>query len=48
VGEEGPGLKLSPEQKKKMNFVSIPTQRIESLNATISATLAIWEWRKNN
>jgi len=48
VGEEGPGLKLSPEQKKKMNFISIPTQRIESLNATISATLAIWEWRKSN
>lgn len=47
VGEEGPGLKLTPDQKRKMNFVSIPTQRIESLNATVSATLAIWEWKKN-
>lgn len=48
VGEEGPGLKLTLEQKKKMNFVSIPTQRIESLNATVSATLAIWEWKKQS
>lgn len=47
VGEEGPGLKLTPEQKKKMKFVSIPTQRIESLNATVSATLAMWEWKKS-
>lgn len=48
VGEEGPGLKLQHTQKNKMNFISIPTQRIESLNATVSATLAIWEWKKSS
>ncbi len=47
VGEEGPGLNLTPEQKKKLKFVTIPTARIESLNAMVSTTLAIWEWKKN-
>lgn len=48
IGEEGPGLKLNPEQKKHIRFIHIPTQNIESLNATVSSSLAIWEWRKNN
>lgn len=48
VGEEGPGLKLSIEQKKKMDFLSIPTAQIESLNATLSTSIAIWEWRKTH
>lgn len=48
VGEEGPGLKLSVEQKKKMDFLSIPTTQVESLNATLSASIAIWEWKKGN
>ncbi|MFZ3231081.1 MAG: TrmH family RNA methyltransferase [Pseudobdellovibrio sp.] len=47
VGEEGPGLKLTPDQRNKMNFISISTNRIESLNATVSATIAIWEWNKS-
>ncbi len=47
VGEEGPGLKISPIQKKNLKLVTIPTQRIESLNAMVAATLAIWEWKKS-
>ncbi len=48
VGEEGPGLKLEHSQKKNMRFINIPTSEIESLNATVSASLAIWEWKKQN
>lgn len=48
VGEEGPGLNLSLAQKKIMNFVNIPTKNIESLNAMVSTSLAIWEWKKLN
>ena len=48
VGEEGPGLKLTPQQKKAMTLVTIPTQRVESLNAMVSASLAIWEWKKSS
>ncbi len=48
IGEEGPGLQLVPEQKKKMILIHIPTHGIESLNATTSAALAIWEWKKSN
>lgn len=47
VGEEGPGLQLAHEQKRRMKFVHIPTQDIESLNAMVSSTLAIWEWKKS-
>lgn len=47
VGEEGPGMNLTSEQKKKLKFITISTQRIESLNAMVSTTLAIWEWKKN-
>lgn len=48
VGEEGPGLKLSAEQAKKMKFVNIPTNNIESLNAMVSTSLALWEWSRQN
>ena len=48
VGEEGPGLSLSLDQKKKMKFVTISTNDVESLNAMVSTSLAIWEWRKQN
>ena len=48
VGEEGPGLGLALEQKKKMKFVTIPTGPIESLNAMVSTSLALWEWKKQN
>ena len=48
IGEEGPGLKITAEQKKKLQFITIPTQRVESLNAMVSAALAIWEWKKSN
>ena len=48
VGEEGPGLNLEHSQKKTMKFVNIPTEEIESLNAMVSTSLAIWEWKKQN
>ncbi|AGH95709.1 TrmH family RNA methyltransferase [Pseudobdellovibrio exovorus] len=46
VGEEGPGLSLQHEQKKQIRFVNIPTQEVESLNAMVSTSIAIWEWKK--
>jgi TrmH family RNA methyltransferase len=48
VGEEGPGLRLTPEQKKLMKFIHIPTNQIESLNASVSTALALWEWKKKS
>lgn len=48
VGEEGPGLSLEHSQKKTMKFVNIPTSNIESLNAMVSTSLALWEWKKQN
>ncbi len=48
VGEEGPGLKLTSRQKQKLQFITIPTQRIESLNAMVSTSLALWEWKKKS
>lgn len=48
VGEEGPGLSLAHEQKKKIQFIHIPTaDTIESLNATVSISVAMWEWKKS-
>lgn len=47
VGEEGPGLNLSPEQRKKMKMIQIPTKAVESLNASTSVSIALWEWSKN-
>ncbi|MEK6628587.1 MAG: TrmH family RNA methyltransferase [Bdellovibrionota bacterium] len=46
VGEEGPGLSLEHSQKRIMKFINIPTTEVESLNAMLSTSLAIWEWRK--
>lgn len=48
VGEEGPGLRLEHTQKKTMKFVNVPTKNIESLNAMVSTSLALWEWKKQN
>lgn len=48
VGEEGPGLNLDHSQKKLMKFVNSPTNDVESLNAMVSTSLAIWEWKKQN
>ena len=48
VGEEGPGLSLEHSQKKVMKFINIPTENIESLNAMVSTSIAIWEWKKQN
>lgn len=48
VGEEGPGLKLSMDQKRKIKMITIPTTGIESLNATVSTSIALWEWKKRN
>jgi RNA methyltransferase, TrmH family len=42
VGEEGPGLPPLENASK----VSIPTQSVESLNATVAASLLIWELHK--
>lgn len=45
VGEEGPGLNITPEQSKKMQLIHIPTSgNVESLNATVSASIALWNW----
>ncbi len=47
IGEEGPGLQLTIDQKKKLQYLGIPTSsNTESLNAGVAATLAIWEWKK--
>lgn len=46
VGQEGPGLQLSHTQKQQMKFATIPTETIESLNASVSMSLALWEWKK--
>ena len=48
VGEEGPGLKLTHEQKKVMKNLNIRTEEVESLNAALSVGIAIWEWKKQN
>lgn len=46
LGEEGPGIDLTLEQKKKIQFILIPmSTQIESLNATVSASIAMWEWK---
>ena len=47
VGEEGPGLKITKHQKNNLQLVQIPTVRIESLNAMVAATVAMWEWKKS-
>ena len=48
VGEEGPGLKLNSEQSKKIQFINIPTENIESLNAMVSTSIALWDWKTKN
>jgi len=48
VGEEGPGLHLSMDQKRKIKMITIPTSGIESLNATVSTSIAMWEWAKRH
>ncbi len=48
VGEDGPGLKLSMDQKRKIKMITIPTTGIESLNASVSTSIALWEWKKRN
>lgn len=45
IGEEGPGLNLSHEQTKKIKMIHIPmASSIESLNATVSASITMWHW----
>lgn len=48
VGAEGPGLQLTLDQKRQIKFVTIPTETVESLNASVSMSLALWEWKKAN
>lgn len=42
VGEEGPGIKGISAQHR----IKIETQNIESLNATVAASIALWELTK--
>lgn len=44
VGEEGPGL----GNRKFLSEIQIPTQSVESLNAVVAASVALWEWSKNS
>ncbi len=44
VGEEGAGLPEIPRLKK----ISIPIQGVESLNATVAASLALYDFRLKN
>ncbi len=47
IGEEGPGIsKVSTKNLDRV--LSIPTIGVESLNATVAASLAISEWAKNH
>lgn len=44
LGEEGPGL---PWKLRKDRTLSIPTVGVESLNVTVAASIAMWEYRKS-
>jgi len=44
VGEEGPGLKGLQIQKK----VTIPIENVESLNATVATSIALYDWKIKN
>lgn len=45
VGEEGPGLQaLGP--KARIQKISIPTQGVESLNATVAASITLFHYRQ--
>ncbi|MFN7729408.1 MAG: TrmH family RNA methyltransferase [Bdellovibrio sp.] len=47
VGEEGPGLKaLGPNAKIRQ--ISIPTRGVESLNATVAASITMFHYRQQN
>lgn len=45
LGEEGPGLSRV-SKKHSQNIISIKTENVESLNATVAASIAIFEWHK--
>lgn len=47
LGEEGPGLRLDAHQLKTIQLINIPTDNIESLNASVSAAISFWEIKKN-
>lgn len=44
VGEEGPGIKGFKADMR----ISIPTQNVESLNAMVAASIALFEYRKQH
>lgn len=44
IGEEGPGIKGFKADMR----VSIPTQNVESLNAVVAASIALFEYRKQH
>lgn len=46
IGEEGPGMDLTPDQQKKIQLINIPmSASVESLNATVSASIAMWQYK---
>ena len=48
IGEEGPGIDLNSDQKKRIQFIIIPmSTQVESLNATVSASIAMWAWKSS-
>lgn len=42
VGEEGPGLPELPGVRR----ISVPTRGVESLNATVAASIALFDWKR--
>jgi TrmH family RNA methyltransferase len=46
VGEEGPGLGPLRASPAITQMLKIPTQGVESLNATVAASLALYEYRR--
>lgn len=47
VGREGPGLPPIPPGVHVCK-VSLPMDRVQSYNATVAASLAMWEWRRRS
>jgi len=46
LGEEGPGVPQL-EKHSRLHKVTIPTDGIESLNATVAGSIALHEWKQN-
>ncbi|MBX3033534.1 MAG: TrmH family RNA methyltransferase [Bdellovibrionaceae bacterium] len=44
LGEEGPGV---PATLKSLPRLSVPTSEVESLNATVAASIALYAWKQS-